>query len=185
MEEIRDGKWCRYEILAQHGNLSAKVCQVTSDLLALADRCYSPRAMQRLNNAFPPGTIVGGRMGAVVGGEFHKILYHHAVRARQAGKIEPRLKITRPTNQKINPTYTRRGERSGKGPDFVLSGVFAGEDIHAAWDFTTIESMPSHYVRDIQGRQPGGRLNEHPIDPEIQDVPDTALFWTSYIALFY
>ena len=67
----------------------------------------------------------------------------------------------------------------------MLSGIFDGEDIHAARDLTTIESIPSHYDRDILGvgRRRRGGLNEHPTDPEIQRAPDSGRFWTSYIAL--
>jgi hypothetical protein len=186
-ERIQQGKWCQFQILTQDGPLSSKVCKITSDLLSLADKCYSPEAMEQLHELFPPGTLAGTRMGAMVGSEFHKILYLLAVKARERGELEPRLKITRPTNQKINLQYTRRGERSGAGPDFVLSGVFDGEDIHAAWDLTTIESIPSHYDRDILGvrRRRRGDLKEHPIDPEIQPPSDNERFWTSYIALYY
>jgi len=189
MEEgIRQGKWCHFQILSQHGPLSKRVCEVTSDLLSLADKLYDPRTMDQLRNTFPPGTLAGDRLGATVGSEFHKILYLLAVRARQRGSLEPRLKITRPTNQKIDERYTRRGERSAAGPDFVLSGIFDGENVHAAWDLTTIESIPSHYDRDILGvRRRGQRrgFEQHPIDPEIQQAPDTERFWTSYIALYY
>lgn len=186
VEDIRNGKWCRFEILTQDGPLPKKVCQVTSELLALADECFSPATMGRLHQAFPPGTRSGGRMGAKVGSELHKVLYDLAVQAREAGKLEPRLKITRPTNQKIDPVHTRRGERSSTGPDFILTGIFDGEDIHAAWDFTTIESMASHYNRDILGLRPWrSDFNRNPVDPEVQQVRDTANFWTSYIVLFY
>lgn len=186
VEDIRNGKLCRFEILTQNGPLPKKVCQVTSELLALADECFSPTTMSRLHQAFPPGTRSGGRMGAKVGSELHKILYDLAVQAREAGKLEPRLKITRPTNQKIDPVHTRRGERSSTGPDFILTGIFDGEDIHAAWDFTTIESMASHYNRDILGLRPWrSDFNRNPIDPEAQQIRDTANFWTSYIVLFY
>lgn len=186
--EIKQGKWCRFEVLTQDGPLSRKVCQITSDLLHLADKCFEPRAMAQLRKAFPPGTIAGNKTGTLVGTELHKILYWLAVRARDRGQIEPRLKCTRPTTVKIDPAVTRRGERSSAGPDFVLSGNFDGEDIHAAWDFTTIESMAGHYDRDILGvrsrpRRPG--FDEHPIDLEIQQVPDSSRFWTSYIVLYY
>ena len=186
-ESIRQGKWCHFQVLTQDGPLSKKVCEVTSDLLSVADKIYDKRTMDQLRETFPPGTIAGERMGAIVGSEFHKILYLLAVQAREKGVLESRLKITRPTNQKIDLQYTRRGERSAAGPDFVLSGIFDGEDIHAAWDLTTIESIPSHYDRDILGvrRRRKGDFNQRPIDPEIQQKPDTERFWTSYIALYY
>lgn len=186
-ESIRQGQWCRYQVLTQDGPLCGKVCEVTSDLLRLADRLYEPETMNRLHNTFPKGTVAGEWMGAMVGSEFHKILYLLAVQARQAGELEPRLKVTRPTNQKIDPQYTRRGERSGAGPDFVLSGIFNGEDIHAAWDLTTIESIPSHFDRDILGvrRRRKGDFPRAPFDPEIQQPLNTERFWTSYIALYY
>ncbi len=185
---IGQGKWCHFQILTQDGPLPKKVCEVTGDLLSLADKLYDPRFMNELQKTFPPGTVAGERMGAMVGSEFHKFLYLLAVQARQKGTLEPRLKITRPTNMKIDDRYTMRGERSAAGPDFVLSGIFDGEDIHAAWDLTTVESIASHYDRDILGirRRNGRHGNErHPIDPEIQQAPDTQRFWTSYIALYY
>ena len=187
-ETIRVGKWCHFQILTQDGPLSKKVCEVTGDLLSLADKLYDPRFMNELRKMFPPGTVVGDRMGLMIGSEFHKFLYLLAVQARQRGTLEPRLKITRPTNMKIDERYTQRGERSAAGPDFVLSGVFGGEDIHAAWDLTTIESIAGHYDRDILGIRRRGRRNafeQHPIDPEIQQAPDTVRFWTSYIVLYY
>ena len=185
---IRQGKWCHFQILTQDGPLSRKVCEVTGDLLSLADKLYDPCAMDQIRQTFPPGTLAGQRMGAMVGSEFHKILYLLAVRERERGALEPRLKVTRPTNHKIDERYTRRGERSAAGPDFVLSGIFDGEDIHAAWDLTTIESISSHYDRDILGIRRRGRrrgFEQQAIDPEIQQVPDTEKFWTSYIALYY
>lgn len=183
---IRQGKWCQFQILTQDGPLASKVCEVTGDLLRLADKCYDPQTIDELRKTFPPGTVAGGRMGAMVGGEFHKILYLLAVQARERGILEPRLKVTRPTNQKINLQYTQRGERSAAGPDFVLTGIFDGEDIHAAWDLTTIESIPSHYDRDILGirRRRKGEFRA-PFDAEIQQAHDTERFWTSYIALYY
>ena len=186
--EIQQGKWCQFQILTQDGPLSRRVCQVTSDLLRLADQCYEQPSLDRIRAAFPPGTVAGNWLGATVGSEFHKILYLLAADARERGLIEPRLKVTRPTNLSIDPRHTMRGERSAAGPDFVLSGIFDGEDIHAAWDLTTIESISSHYDRDILGIRRRGRRRDpdsHPIDPEIQQAPDTERFWTSYIALYY
>lgn len=186
--EIKQGKWIHFEILTQHGALCKTVCQVTSDLLRLADKCFAPGAMAQMRRAFPPGTMLGQRTAAAVGNELHSILYRLAVRARDKGQLEPRLKCTRPATATINPAVTRRGERSSAGPDFVLTGIFDGEDIHAAWDLTTIESMSGHYDRDILGirsrrRRPG--FSGPPLDPEVQQVQDTGRFWTSYIALYY
>jgi hypothetical protein len=109
------------------------------------------------------------------------------VRAREAGRLESRLKITRPTNREMDPRFTRRGERSTAGPDFVLSGLFDGENLHAGWDFTTSGALTSHYDRDVLGirRRRRPDWEEHPFDPEIQSAPDTANFWSSYIAIFY
>jgi len=185
---IQQGKWCHFQILTQDGSLSKKVCEVTSALLSLADKLYDPQSMDQFRKVFPSGTSAGWRMGMMVGGEFHKTLYQLAADARERGVLEARLKITRPTNQQINERYCRKGERSGAGPDFVLSGIFDGEDIHAAWDLTTIESIPSHYDRDILGirrRRRGAAFEQQQFDPEIQQDRDTEIFWTSYVALYY
>jgi hypothetical protein len=187
MQEIPSGKWCMFEILTQDGPLSKKVCQLTNDLIRLADQCFDEESMKVLQKTLPPDTKVGKRLGALVGGELHKVLYDRAVQAREAGTLESRLKITRPTNRKMDPKYTRRGERSAAGPDFVLSGLFDGENVHAAWDFTTSGALAGHYDRDVRGirRRRKSDPEEHPLDPEIQNVPDTANFWSSYIAIFY
>jgi len=183
---IQQGKWCHFQVLTQDGPLCRKVCEITSDLLKLADKLYDPGFMTQLQKTFPPGTIAGQRMGAMVGSEFHKFLYLLAVQARQAGTLEPRLKITRPVTMAIDDAYTMRGERSAAGPDFILSGIFDGEDIHAAWDLTTIGSIAVHYDRDILGiRRRNGNSGTRFVDPELQQVPDTQKFWRSYIALYY
>lgn len=187
MEEgIRPGRWCHFQILTQDGPLSKKVCEVTGDLLRLADTCYSREAINDLHTKFPRGTRSDGRMGAKVGSEYHRILYEAAAKARNKGLLEPRLKITRPTDQKINSEYTRRGERSAAGPDFILSGVFDGEDVHAAWDLTSSESIASHFDRDIRGirRRRRGEFRA-PFDPEVQGTVDHERYWSSYIALYY
>ena len=187
MEAIQPGKWCMFEVMAQDGPLCKKVCQVTSQLLALADRCFGEEGMTVLHKTLAPGTKTGDNIGRKVGGELHKVLYDFAVQARREGKLEPRLKITRPTDRKIDPENTRKGERSAAGPDFVLSGVFDGEEVHAAWDFTTSRGLADHYDRDVLGKRSRRRSDpdEHPLDPEVQEVPDTMRFWTSYILIFY
>ncbi|HXR38006.1 MAG TPA: hypothetical protein VN776_02895 [Terracidiphilus sp.] len=176
-----------FEILAQEGPLCKRVCHVTSQLISLADICFEEEGMKELRKTLPPGTAVGDRLGAVVGSKLHKVLYDLAVGAREKGKLEPKLKITRPTDVKIDPKYTRRGERSAAGPDFVLTGIFDGEDVHAAWDFTTSNALASHYDRDVLGLRPRRKSDpkEPPYDPEVQQARDTAIFWTSYIAIFY
>ena len=71
----------------------------------------------------------------------------------------------------------------------MLSGIFDGENVHAAWDFTTSGALTTHYDRDVLGirRRRKSNPEEHTLDldPEIQEVPDTVKFWTSYIAIFY
>ena len=149
--DIRDGEWCKFIILEQDGPLCRQVCQVTSDLIGLADRLYSEQSMNKMANTLPSDTSLGTRLGAVVGSQFHSLLYDLAVKARESGKLESRLKITRPTNVQSNPIYVRKRERSPAGPDFVLSGKFDGEDVHAAWDLTTSGALRAHYNRDVLG----------------------------------
>jgi hypothetical protein len=187
MLEIDSGKWCMFQVLTQDGPLCKSVCQVTTDLITLADECFEKESMKVLQKTLPPDMQVGTWLGATVGGELHKLLYDLAVKARDAGTLEPKLKITRPTNRAIDPHYTRRGERSAAGPDFVLTGTFDGEDVHAAWDFTTSNALASHYDRDILGIRRGRKSDQdqHPSDPEIHGVPDTAIYWSSYIAIVY
>ena len=177
-----------FEILTlDQPTLPAKVCQVTNDLIRPADACFEADAMNTLRKNLQPGKITGTRTAAIVGGELHKILYDRAVQAREAGKLEPRLKITRPTDRKLDPLYTRKGERSTSGPDFVLSGIFNGENVHAAWDFTTGGALAKHYDRDVRGvrRRRKSDPERGPHDSEIQETPDTVNYWSSYIAIFY
>lgn len=188
MDDIRSGKWCMFEILGQDGPLPKKVCQVTTDLIRLADRCFDENGLKKLARTLPPN-VSGGKQSipTLVGGELHKLLYIMAVRARQAGKLEPRLKITRPANLKRDDNYTAKGEKSTEGPDFVLTGIFGSEQVHAAWDFTTARALAEHYNRDVLGKRRSGRSDpEDPLrDPEIHGMPDTVNYWSSYIALFY
>src|SRR5438270_2988810 len=135
MPAIRSGEWCMFQVLTQDGPLSKTVCRVTTDLIRLGDQCFEKDSMDALGRSLPAGTKAGSRLGALVGGELHKILYNLAVRARENGTLERRIKITRPTDLKVNPAYTRKGERSSAGPDFVLTGIFNEENIRAAWDF--------------------------------------------------
>jgi hypothetical protein len=185
---IQDGEWCKFIVLEQDGPVCRKVCQVTSDLLKLADNLYTRKSMDTLAEALPADKPVGTRLGAVVGSQLHTLLYDLAVQVRESGKLEPRLKITRPTNLQLNPIYTRRGERSAAGPDFILSGKFDGEDVDAAWDFTTIGALRSHYNRDVLGiprKRKSDVFERHPVDPSIQEPPDTVNYWSSYIAIYY
>ena len=184
---IRDGEWCNYIVLEQDGPLCRKVCQVTTDLIKLADRLYTQKSMDILAGTLPSNKPVGNRLGAVVGTQFHNLLYDLAVQARERGTLEPRLKVTRPTTIKLNPIYARKGERSAAGPDFVLTGKFDGEDVHAAWDFTTSDALLGHYNRDVLGIRPKRKSDafRHPIDPSIQEKPDTGNYWSSYIAIYY
>jgi hypothetical protein len=192
MEEIRSGRWCMFEILDQDGPLSNKVCQVTTDLMRLADKCFEDGAMKKLARTLPPnvkdGKILPTKsLPTLVGGELHKLFYISAVKARQAGRLEPRLKITRPSNMKKDPSYLAKGEDSTEGPDFVLTGVFNGEHVHAAWDFTTGRQLAQHYDRDVLGKRRSRKSDsEAPLrDSEIHGVPDTVKYWSSYIVIFY
>jgi hypothetical protein len=192
MEEIRSGKWCMFQILDQDGPLPKKVCQVTTDLIRLADRCFDENAMKKLAKTLPPNvkdgkTLPTERIPTLVGGELHKLFYVMAVKARQAGRLEPRLKITRPANMKKDPNYIAKGEDSTAGPDFVLTGIFGSENVHAAWDFTTGLQLAQHYDRDVLGKRRSRKSDpeKHPRDLEIQGVTDTVNYWSSYIVIFY
>jgi hypothetical protein len=192
MDEIRSGKWCMFEILNQDGTLSKKVCQVTTDLIRLVDRCYDENGMRVLAGALPPNVDDGKRLPTkriptLVGGELHKLLYTMAVKARRAGRLASKLKITRPANMKRDDNYLAKGEESTEGPDFVLSGIFDGEQVHAAWDFTSARAMAEHYNRDVLGKRRARKsdTNEPLRDREIHGLPDTVRYWSSYIVLFY
>ena len=63
MQEIRSGKWCMFQILTQDGPLCKKVCQVTTGLITLADKCFEEESMKVLQKALPPDMKAGSRLG--------------------------------------------------------------------------------------------------------------------------
>ena len=99
-----------------------------------------------LKKALPPDLQAGSRLGAIVAGELHKVLYDLAVQARNAGTLESRLKITPSTNRELDPKYSRKGERSAARPDFVLIGIFDSEESSSAGHAATIAAnlTPTH-----------------------------------------
>ncbi len=111
-----------------------------------------------------------------MGGGLHHRPYDLAKKSQATGWLSPELKITRPVNRKADPNITIRGLNSATGPDFVLRGIFGGEQIDAAWDFTTNNALA------ILGRTHGSRSRP---DLGIQQIEDTTNFWTSYIAICY
>ena len=169
-------------ILYQDGPISQQICEVTLNLLQLAEQCWNPTSLKALGKKLPSSQAGAGRMGAVVGGGLHHRLYDLAKKSQAAGWLIPELKITRPANRKADPRITLRGLNSAAGPDFVLRGQFGGQQIDAAWDFTTSNALASHYDRDVLGCTRGSRPRPY---LGIQQIEDTTNFWTSYIAICY
>jgi hypothetical protein len=179
---LDSGRYCSIMILHQDGPISQEICEVTLNLLKLAEQCWNPTSLKALGKRLPSSQAAAGRMGAVVGGGLHHRLYDLAKKSQAAGWLPPELKITRPANRRADPNITLRGLNSAAGPDFVLRGRFGGQQIDAAWDFTTNNALASHYDRDVLGRTRGSRPRP---DLGIQQIEDTTNFWTSYIAICY
>jgi hypothetical protein len=176
-EQLQDrGGFCSIAILEQDGPIPKEVYEVTLALLKIAEKCWSPSSMKSFANRFPAGTRAGNRLGATVGSALHERFYELAVRAKAAGRLPSNLKITPPTTMPGFPVRVK------KGPDFVLNGHYGGKDLVAAWEFTTSNALAGHYDRDVLGRS--RRQRPRP-DIGIQQEPDTALYWSSYIAICY
>ncbi len=177
MADIRQGQFCSYQILVSDGQLCPKVCEVTQALMQLGDQCFSVNSLNVISQQYPRDVNPQVR-AAKVGSAFHAIIFNLASQAQASGQLEQKLKITPPVGTPGMPVSATRG------PDFVLSGWFDGEDLHAAWDFTTDKSLAAHYDRDVKGIRKSNP-DPHPIDPEIQEVPDKENYWSSYIAILY
>ena len=176
------GRYCSIMILSQDGPLCHEVYEVTLNLLKLAEQCWNPTSLKALGKKLPSGPVAVGRTGAIVGGGLHNRLYDLAKKSQAAGWLPRELKITRPVTRKADPNITLPGLNSASGPDFVLRGVFGGNNIDAAWDFTTNNALASHYDRDVLGKT---RSSHSRPDLGIQQIEDTTNFWTSYIAICY
>jgi len=176
-EQLLDrGGICSIAILEQDGPIAKEVYEVTLALLKIAEKCWSRSSMNWLGNRFPAGTRAGNRLGATVGSALHERFYQLALREKTAGRLPSNLKITPPTTMPGFPARLR------KGPDFVLNGHYGGQDLVAAWEFTTSNALASHYDRDVLGRS---RRERPRPDIGIQQEPDTTLYWSSYIAICY
>jgi hypothetical protein len=57
-----------FEVLTQEGPLCKKVCQVTIDLIRLADKCFEEASMKVLQKTLPPDRKAGNRLGGACRG---------------------------------------------------------------------------------------------------------------------
>ena len=181
-------KYCHFAVLTQDGPLCKAVLEVTQQLAKVVDSCYGVAGVKALHKKLPPGTKPGLR-GTKEGSALHDLLYRRAVEAQLRGNLSSRVKITAPTNAKVHPAMTQKGANIRKGPDFVMRGVFDGEQVDAAWDLMPSGGEASHYDRDVNGIPNSERRKKKgektPFDPEIQRAEDRTNYWTSYIAICY
>ena len=179
-------RYSQLYVLTQDGPLSPTVLQVTQQLVTVVESMYSEEAVALLHKKFPPGTKARGMMGLKVGNAFHDLMYDLAVAAKRKGRLLGEVRITPPVTRKTDENMTGKGANIRKGADFVLRGLHDGEQIDAAWDFTTTEGVAQHYDRDVAGKAKRKKDEpKTPFDPDIQLAKDTVNYWSSYIAICY
>lgn len=185
MRRIAQGALVEALLLHQHtdAELSSTVEEITDQLVDLMDQVYVQCLPQIANNL--AGRSPGKNLGTQVGTEFHMALYRQAVQwqAQQPPRLDPRVRIT---------------PQGAAGPDFILSGHFDNQDVHAAWDLTTYNALSTHYERDVKGIPQYVRKGEPKVSRVFREravsmpvregtyyYDREGNYWSSYIAICY
>lgn len=180
------GRFCSIMVLNQDGPLSNEVCNITMKLLKLADKCWDAVLLDSVRENVSrhlPRSLTAARIGT----ELHYRMFKLVKNAKRQGEFPANLELAATVGKSLDADDAAeegKGKRT-KGPDFVLKGSSSDPNLVAAWELTTNTELPSHYDRDILGKEKGRAQRDYSAEAGVREPEDKSNYWSSYIAICY